>query len=227
VHEAPHLGFQVEGAQAVVVRVVLVTADGTTAIAEEPARILRDPATATGSYVALFPSTDSVGLATMQEQADNKRRTDLLDPVGVAGNALYELLPRSETSTTYEVGHFRKVDGYHGEVPYTLSDGGAGVVQLRRTADDDKRIWYVTGVTSDALEALAYHHEGRALVIDVRSTVAGTLTLTGGDAPIDVQAGLATHISRPLGRDIQTGAPVELRLRNDRKTLAVVAELPR
>ncbi|MCU1487433.1 MAG: hypothetical protein JWN67_4179, partial [Actinomycetia bacterium] len=227
-HESLPLGHPVSGAESVVIRVVLVNDEGTIAIAEQPATVLRDPAAVVGSYVALWPATDAVGLASLQQQADNDRRPDLLDPVAVAGNALYELLPRSETSTSYSLGDFQLGDPNSGEVPYTLSDGSSGVVQLRRTAPNDKtKIWYVTGVTSDALQVLEYRHEGRALVIDVQSTVAGTLTLTGGDAPIELQAGLKTHITRPLGDGIQTGAPVELRVRNGRKTLAVLAELPR
>jgi hypothetical protein len=226
-HETQALGRPVSGAHAVTVRVVLVTADGTTAVAEQPATVLRDPATVVGSYVAVWPATDSVGLAAFQQQADNGRRSDLLDPQAVAGFALTELLPKGETSTSYALGDFQLGDPNSGEVPYTLSDGGGGVVLLRRTAGDDSRIWYATGVTSDALEVIGYRHEANHLVIDVRSTVTGTITLPGGDAPVDVQAGQKVSISRPADNEIQTGAPVGLRLLLDGRTLAVLAQLPR
>jgi hypothetical protein len=226
-HETQPLGHPYERADSVTVQIVLTAADGTTGIAQEDATFLRDPATPTGSYVSVWPATDAVGLASLQQQADNGRRGDLLDPQGVAGNAFHELLPQTETSTGYHLGDFRKVDGYSGEVPYTLSEGGTGVIQLRRTADDDRRIWYVTGVTSDALQVLKYRHEPGALVIDVQSSVDGTLTLGGGDAPIEVTAGQKVSVSRPVKDDIQTGAPVELRVRVGQKTPAVLAELPR
>ena len=61
----------------------------------------------------------------------------------------------------------------------------------------------------------------------MQATADGTLTLAGGDAPVEVKAGQKVSISRTEGPSVETGAPVELRLRSGRTTLAVVAELPR
>ncbi|MCU1374285.1 MAG: hypothetical protein JWO68_1571 [Actinomycetia bacterium] len=222
-HEMQALGYPTSGAQSVTVRVVLVMADGTTAIAEKQARVLRDPATATGSYVAVWPATDAVGLATLQAQADAGRRNDLLDPQGVAGAFLTEAIPRGEAALTWALGAFQLGDPTSGEVPYTLEGKPAGVIQVRRTGGDERRIWYVTGATSTTLEILQNRHEGSTLVADVQSKAAGTLTWTGATS-IPVQPDHQVSIGRPASPEIGS-YPVVVRLMDGARTLAIVAGL--
>ncbi|MCU1379430.1 MAG: hypothetical protein JWN29_2413 [Acidimicrobiales bacterium] len=215
------LGSPIEGAQAVTVRVVLVTTEGVTAIAEMPAQMRRDPATAVGSMVAVWPATDSAGLAVFQQDADAGRRADLLDPQAVAGGFLSSLLPRNETPTSFSIGEFQRGDSTSGEVPYTLSDGSSGTV-LVRTTGEAGRIWYVTGATSDTLEILTTRREETHLVADVQSKASGTLTWTNA-VSVRVQAGEKVSIGRP---DTPLGNyPVVVRLMNGKRTLAIAAQL--
>lgn len=220
--EAQPLGYPVEGARSVSVRVVLRTDDGTVAVAEQPAQVRRDPATVAGSYVAVGPATDSVGLATLQRDADAGRRPDLFDARAVAGGFLSELLPRGETPTSFAVGDFQRGDPTSGEVPYTLDGKAAGTIFLRRTGDD-KTIWFVSRATSDVLEVVQTRREGTDLVVDVRSTRDGTLTWTGA-TPVAVKAGQTVSIGRQ-GTPAIGSYPVVVRLVQGTRTLAVVAQL--
>jgi hypothetical protein len=219
--EANPLGYQISGADAVTVRVVLVTSEGVTAISEAPAQTRRDPATAVGSMVAVWPATDSAGLAVLQQDADAGRRPDLLDPQAVAGGFLSELLPRNETPTSFAIGAFQLGDNTSGEVPYSLDGKPAGTVLLRRTGGD-RSIWYVTGATSDTLQILTTRREVTHLVADVQTTRAGMLTWTTAPS-VPVQAGQKVSIGRP---DTPLGNyPVVVRLMNGKRTLAIAAQL--
>jgi hypothetical protein len=215
------LGYEIIGADAVSVRIVLVTTEGVIAIAEMPAQNRRDPATAVGSMVAVWPATDSAGLAVLQQDADAGRRPDLLDPQAVAGGFLSELLPRNETPTSFAIGAFQLGDNTSGEVPYSLDGKPVGTVLLRRTGGD-RSIWYVTGATSDTLQILTTRREETHLVADVQTTRAGTLTWTTATS-IPVQAGQKVSIGRP---DTPLGNyPVVVRLMNGKRTLAIAAQL--
>jgi hypothetical protein len=221
--EEQHLGYPVNGATAFVVRLVLRTDEGVTAVVEQPARRLTDPAKAVGSYVAVWPATDAVGLSTYQSQVNEGRRDDLLDPVAVAGGWLSELLPRDETPTSFELGKFQQGDASSGEVPYTLSDGSRGTV-LVRTMGGPKAMWFVSGATSDALDIAKVRHEPEDLVADVHATATGTLRWTGA-TDVDVQAGQTVGISRHDGPTVQSGYPIVIRLMDGDKTLGIVARL--
>ena len=201
---------------------VTLTVDGTTYLSEVTAERVVDPAVATGSYVAIHPATDSAGLAEFQRQADEGFRPDLLDAQAVAGAFLAELLPRGETPTSYTVGEFQRGDTNSGEVPYTLSDGGSGIILLRTTGEEGG-IWFVSGAVSDhVLEIVEIRTEETHRVADVRSLSTGTLTWTGA-TPIEVQAGQTVSISRP---DTPLGAyPIVVRLMDGDRTLGIAAEL--
>jgi hypothetical protein len=223
-HTEPiHLGYPVSGATSFVVRLVLVTDEGVTALVEQPARALPDPGVATGSYVSVWPATDSVGLSNLQAQVDEGRRDDLLDPQAVAGGFLSELLPRNETPTSFELGEFQQGDASSGEVPYTLSDGSHGVV-LVRTMGGPKGMWFVSGATSDALEVAKVRHEPDDLVVDVHATVSGRLTWVGATA-VEVEAGQTVGISRHDGPTVQSAYPIVIRLVDGSRTLGIVARL--
>lgn len=215
------LGWQTsEAAEVAAVRVVLVV-DDVRYLSEVTAGRVVDPAVATGSYVAVWPATDSAGLAELQRQADDGFRPDLLDPQAVAGAFLAELLPRDESPTSYTVGDFQQGDTTSGEVPYILSDGASGTI-LVRTTGEDGAIWFVSGATSDDLEIVEARREETHLVADVRSGATGTLTWTGA-TPVAVEAGQLVSIGRPdtpLG-----GYPIVVRLVDGDRTLAIAARL--
>lgn len=215
------LGWQTdEPVEVAAVRVTL-TVDGVTYLSEQTAQAVVDPATPVGSYVAIHPATDSAGLAELQRQADTGFRSDLLDPQAVAGAFLAELLPRGETPTSYTVGEFQLGDGMSGEVPYTLSDGSAGVILLRNLGEADS-IWFVSGVTSEAVELGEPRREETHLVVDVTSQRAGTLAWTGAPS-VEVGAGQVVSIGRP---DTPIGSyPVVVRLLDGDRTLAIAARL--
>jgi hypothetical protein len=221
--EPTHLGYPVNGAQSFVVRLVLEGDDGRIALVEQPARRLTDSDKATGSYVAVWPATDSVGLSTFQTQVNEGRRDDLLDPQAVAGGFLSELLPRNETPTSFELGEFQQGDPSSGEVPYTLSDGSHGVV-LVRTLGGPKAMWFVSGATSDALEIAKVRSEPEDLVVDVKATSSGTLTWVGA-TPVEVEADQTVGISRHDGPTVESGYPIVIRLTDGTKTLGIVARL--
>jgi hypothetical protein len=190
-HEAQPLGLPVSGATAVAIRVVLVTGDGTTALSEVPATILRDPATVTGDVESVWPATDEEGLASLQRQADRGRRSDLLDPVAVAGGYLTERFPQQDPSpTTFALGSFRQGDPSSGEVPYKLDvkadvDVDAapdGLILVRR--DGEHGIWHVHAVTSESFTLKATRGRGRIDLafdgLDADSVDIRTRTTGGG-----------------------------------------------
>lgn len=199
------------------VRAILVT-DGVTYLSEVTAERPADPATATGSYVAIWPATDSAGLAELQRQADAGERPDLLEPETVAAAFLREVLG---TDQHIGVEQFQQGDTTSGEVPYQLYGEEAGTVLLRRTGGEGS-VWYVTGAVSDDLEIRSVRREETHLVADVWSDTDGTLTWTGA-TPIEVEAGQTVSIGKP---DVPLGShPVVVRLMDGDRTLAIGAQL--
>jgi hypothetical protein len=216
------IGHPIEGAHGVTVRLVLKTNEGIAAVVEQPAQVRRDPAAVTGSHVAVWPSVDAEGLASLQQDADGGRRPDLLDPQAVAGGFLGELLPRGETSTTFAVGAFRQGDAESGEVPYTLAGGADGTVLVRRGGGAGS-IWYVVGATSASLDVLQVRHEAGTVVADVQSSMDGDLTWTGATS-IAVKSGQKVSIGHP-GAATDGSYPIVLRLVDGTNTVAIAARL--
>jgi hypothetical protein len=213
------LGYQATDPVAeAAVRVVLRT-DGPTGLSYARGERIDDPAVSDGAYVAVWPATDTEGLASLQQQADEGKRPDLLEPEAVAGAFLAELLPRGESVTSYAVGEFRRGDVTSGEVPYTLSTGGGGTILLRNLGEDGS-IWFVAGAVSDDLQLVETRREETHLVADVQSDLAGALTWTGATS-IRVSPGQTVSIGRP---DTPVGAyPVVVRLLDGDRTLAILA----
>lgn len=151
------------------VQAVLRTADGATAVSATwvTDHTEVDPAVPTGSIVSVWPAVDEAGLAQLQADADEGLRPDLLDPLGVAGGYLAELLPRDRSAQHYELGAFRQGDETSGEVPYSIDgEEPAGAVLLRR--DGPGGVWHVSGVTSRYLELLGTSRFGDGLRAEVQ-----------------------------------------------------------
>lgn len=208
------MGSEQPGTSATV-RAVLVV-DGVSHLSEVTVGRATDPPK--GSSVAVWPATDSVGLARLQRQADAGERPDLLDPQEAAKGFLAEALGGY---VRYEIGEFQQGDNTSGEVPYGLGGGASGTVLLRRTGGEGS-IWYVTGVTSDDLRIERTRREETHLVADVWSDVDGTLTWTGAP-PVEVRSGRTVSIAKP---DVPLGDhPVVVRLVHGDRTLAIAAGL--
>ena len=193
-----------------------LTVDGVTYLSEVTAANVVDPATPVGSYVSIWPATDSAGLAELQRQADAGERPDLLDPNEVAGRFLEE-----QGIIGFDTRAFQQGDSTSGEVPYGIEGGASGTILLRRTGGEGS-VWYVTGATSDDLRIETTRREETHLVADVWSDTDGTLAWTGAPS-VEVRSGQIVSIGKP---DVPLGNhPVVVRLMDGERTLALAALL--
>jgi hypothetical protein len=139
------------GFRYVVVRVVLTADDGTVAISERwvPAtETLQGPTDGedAATFPGIWPVTSGDELASLEDSGDAEPW--MADPAEVALAFLEGEVLGAGGDVTATVGTFMQGDATSGEVPFELSDGGRGLVLVRR-ASAQATIWFVTFATTD------------------------------------------------------------------------------
>jgi hypothetical protein len=190
---------------------VLQIADGTFAVTEgwqRNPRVTAVPDTTPGvadAYTGVFPAYTGEELARYDDAARTNGDTTYTDPRSTAGAFLGQLFPRDSSDVSYAVADFRQGDELSGEVAFTLSDGGRGVVAVRRPSGT-ARIWYVVTAFTEP-----------ALAIDVR--------VEGGGTTVEPAPGATVEVAelQPLpGGDVVTAEPADHLLRFEGVTDGIV-----
>lgn len=149
--DAVQVDQSVDAREWVTVAAVLRTDDGIFAVSEswqqppgdigpgggEDAEVLGD---------AVWPATTRDELAGLDDAVGSGEQPWLSDPAEVALAFLEGEVLSGEV--TANVGTFMQGDSLSGEVPFELSDGGRGLVLVRR-ASAEAQVWYVTFATTD------------------------------------------------------------------------------
>lgn len=161
---------------------------------------------------AVWPSRDDASLTALQDQTDNGRRPDLLDPVSVAAQYAVAALPgaagRLAAGSSAGTGPFVATGPSTGEVVITGDGLSPSTVYLRRlerpgrdrASNRQRSIWYVQGVGSSALAVLDVDYDGQRLVASYVPASDGTLTvrvtgLDGGLLAEQVVPARAEHLA--------------------------------
>ena len=191
---------------------VLQTADGTFAVSESwqrnpDASAVPDTAPeGDDTYTGVYPAYTGEELAGYDDAARTDGDTTYATPASTAGAFLGDVLfPRGTSDVSYEVGEFRQGDALSGEVEFTLSDGGRGVVVVRK-ASAEARIWYVVTAFTEP-----------ALAVDVR--------VEGGGVTVEPATGATVEVAelQPLpGGELVTAEPADHLLRFEDVTNGIV-----
>jgi hypothetical protein len=213
-------------------RAVLRTSDGRFGVSEVSLTDHNLPASPTGEIVSVWPAVDQGALDLLQQDADEGRRPDLLEPVSVAAAYLSALLPRDSSATPFpfHVGNFRQGDPTSGEVPFDLDGVEAGSILVRR--DGEGGIWHVdtvasTGVSFAGVELVGEGTFSVRIVAHLAADRANWQTDPGGsDISEGVQLGLMAPGDTAEIRVATAGRPhwVQVVLRSNDRIVAIGVE---
>lgn len=173
----------------VVIGGVLAMDDGTFAVVETWVQspnggavgpdVSEDPS----SYLGIYPAYTGEELAGYEDMAA-EGDTTYTDPRATAGAFLGDhFFRRDESEVSYSVGELQQGDNLSGEVPFTLSDGGEGIVAVRK-ASPDARTWYVV-FAATVPQSFDVRVEGNGTTVEpaagVTVTTAEMQPMPGGD----------------------------------------------